>query len=400
VKEDQFEQSIKEALIKAGTPALKNEKKLEEKLILFIRSKKEKEDVSMKKHEHSSIGAGKLLTWSLAGAMAICLIASIIILPHKSTFVKPNPPLSGSSESDKAVGISEPERVNRLLSNDGTYVAVNANVVIPQAEYPLHTYKADYLEYDKDLIRKALLGNSTTVREDNYFEYTVGKRTSYLSFGSDKLTGFFEYGLEQGIVAYEPVPSAKHAAGCITTPEQALETANEMHKKLGFENFVLEKSEVVTIKYLDNRIEATGWGAYRITYVQKADGLSLGGAANILRFIINDKGIIEAFCSGYQLNEREAINSIMSLDSALNLVEEQLPSLWFPRSLNITKISLEYILYEDKGEIFSAPCWRLFSGRSIFDEFGLQKPDAGIGIDDLCVNAVTGQIFPYKPVAD
>ncbi len=287
---------------------------------------------------------------------------------------------------------SEPQKhIGKSIIGNKKAVEIDADVIIEGNIKNLKVYTASVKHFS----------------EKKLFEVLYGENGFY--FGDKNKTGMFT--TELGALTFDVNIDIENnsnlnskgtdfADGCDYSYSDAKKLADMFTKKYNVENFCFK----------EGRIEKSfspfygNWrsGFYIFNYVQYADGFAIETAtsdvdssvASNLIIKMDNEGIVGLNIFGLDLTEKEALNgNIISVESAIDIIEKNIDGLWLSEFAPIIEIRLEYILCKNVNNSHElVPCWHFCIDQSELKTLDIQTQREN-DTNDLCINAVTGEFY-------
>ncbi|MBQ3044757.1 MAG: hypothetical protein IJD49_02275 [Clostridia bacterium] len=293
-------------------------------------------------------------------------------------------------ETRKNDGISY--HISKELRSGTKTVKIDADVVTEGNMNEMCIYEAKETIFSADEIWEIICGEDRLFKGDSERASVSYPDGSGINFGVS---------IDETSTKKELVSKGEgYAEGCEISYNDAKKIADKFLKRKEAEGFRFVKGEISDRRFYGRGYSETGF--YIFTYRQYADGFPLetvtsdvySGAASELSIYIDDRGIFYLRMCGLDLVKKKVLNGeIMTADEAVEAVKKSLSDLWLSEYAQVVEIRLEYMLDQtDNGSLELVPCWHF-----CIDETELKKMSVDIqrenDTNDLCVNAVTGEMF-------
>ncbi len=291
------------------------------------------------------------------------------------------------------------KHINSEIKSNKKTIKINADVIIEGNVNDLCIYRAEYAEQSIERIETLLYG------KNGYFQAKNERKGAVMPILSPRGTGI-NFETESKAIAYDKYLESKiqqalkekQNACCEISYSDARKIADSFLVEGGFDNYCFNKGDIIPVSSQGGRKIS---GYYDFQYYQYVDGFSLetvspdvyNGVASDLNIRVDDDGIVGLRVCGLNLYDKQELNGIMTVEEAIDLIENQLSELWLSEYAPIVEIRLEYLLDElDNGSMVLVPCWHFCIDET---ELKIQPIDIQRENDtnDLCVNAVTGEFY-------
>lgn len=329
---------------------------------------------------------------------AVCVLA-VLVGVLSANFIKNTPDASKKTDTVTVLVAYETRRnsesskhITKTISGNGKEIKIDADVIIEGNAGDMCIYSADDTVFYEEELKKALYeGEKLYWGEEKraYIGYPTG---SGITFNvSEKSGNISDFSKGDG-----------YARGCEMSYVQAKETADKFVLKSGKSNFRFVEGNISDTFSAGRGYSSTGAGFYSFKYLQYIDGFPLetvtsnvySGVASLLDIFINDEGITYLRMCGLDLTKKEEFNgNIMSVENAIEKIENNLSDLWLSEYAPIVEIRLEYMLDSaENGELELAPCWHFCIDQTKIKFLSTEEQRKN-DTNDLCINAVTGEMF-------
>lgn len=250
--------------------------------------------------------------------------------------------ISNSNDKLKDSFTNLPKMVTKTYCGKEKTINYNATVNIDSFETKnLCSYKLINREVSDDILKKVsevYFGDKSNelIYNDKLPGYILGDSTNLNSdyFILQKVkTRILLSGQYKNLCPYESnIYSINKDLNLNYTREMATLTCEEFAADIGLSDYVLD--------YVNAYGKTIGTPYYGVNLVMKKDGLPVVSNSSITRssFYVVNEGIYTINCSLFDLEKMDAVSKIISLDSAISILESE-----------IDKISIHY----EKGSIFS-----------------------------------------------
>ncbi len=308
---------------------------------------------------------------------------------------------SVSNKSESSVNIpvayetklqSEPQKhIGKSINGNKKAVKIDADVIIEGNINNLKVYTASVNHFSEKALFEVLYG-------ENGFYFGDKNKSGMFTTELGSLTFDVNIDIEKNGNCNSK--GTDYADGCDYSYSDAKNLADKFIKKYNVENYCFK----------EGRIEKSfspfygNWrsGFYIFNYVQYVDGFAVetvtsdvdSSVASDLTIKMDNEGIVGLNIFGLDLTEKEALNgNIISVESAIDIIEKNIDDLWLSEFAPIIEIRLEYILCKNVDKSHElVPCWHFCIDQSELKKLDIQTQREN-DTNDLCVNAVTGEIY-------
>ncbi|MCE5342950.1 MAG: hypothetical protein LLF96_05085 [Eubacteriales bacterium] len=309
---------------------------------------------------------------------------------------------------------------------------LNADVVLPDENVPLYVFSTDYASADDSKWREMFFGDANAAVVDELAGMSVAeleeqiiydKAREHMYTSGEVFTRYVAYDarlfVEYHYKVYTPmwdmVKVDAQAVDLKTTPEEAKALAqawiSRLAQTIGWDGFVLNQCYTFPIMipvYEADNVDQVRTEFYMVEFGRVLDGKQIAIdtvlgqnsveadiTGDVMQLFIDDDGIFNVcgFCRSYTKGEAYPLS--ISLDDAINIVEENMDyvsAFSDDATFDITEIGLYYRLVQASdissrdvyAQTQARPAWRFAStiNRNMNNEFV------------IFVDAMTGEILP------
>lgn len=288
--------------------------------------------------------------------------------------------------------VESSKHIEKTLSSGVKKIKIDADVIIEGKAGDMCIYSADdTFFYEEELKKAVFVGEKLYWGEENraFIGYPTG---SGITFNVS----------EKGGETARFLKGEGYARGCETSYVRAKETADRFILKMGKNNFKFVEGNILDTYTFGKGYSSTGTGFYSFKYLQYVDGFPLetvtsnvyNGVASLLDIFVNDEGVTYLRMCGLDLVKKKELNGkIISVETAIELIEKNLSDLWLSEYAPIVEIRLEYMLdCAENGEMELVPCWHFCIDQTDIKFLSTEEQRRN-DTNDLCINAVTGEMF-------
>ena len=282
--------------------------------------------------------------------------------------------------------------ISKKLLNGKKNIPMDAEIIIEGNVNDMCIYEAKETIFSADEMWEIICGEDSLFKGDLKDASVMFPDGSGINFGVS---------LDKKSKEKELISRGEgYAEGCDLSYNDAKKIADEFLKRKNAEQFYFIKGEIADRKFYGSGYSNTGFYIFR--YCQYTDGFPVqtvtsdvySGVSSELSIYVDDNGIFYLRMCGLDITEKKRLNGeLMTVDEAIEIVENSLSDLWLSEYAPIVEIRLEYMLDQlADGTLELVPCWHF-----CIDETELKKMSVDIqkenDTNDLCVNAVTGEMF-------
>lgn len=283
------------------------------------------------------------------------------------------------------------KHIGKQIKTKKGFIEIDADVIIEGNIKDLKIYSASVKRFSVESLMGILYGENGLYYGDKsnsgIFTTELGGMTFDVSIDLDKKTKRISNGSD-------------YAEGCSFSYADARLIADAFSEKNNMKDFIFK----------EGRIEKSfspfygNWrsGFYIFDYVQYADGFLVetvssdveSSVASGLTVKIDDEGIVGLNMFGLDLIEKKSVyDDVVTVETAINIIENNIENLWLSEYAPIVEIRLEYILDKnDDNSLELVPCWHFCIDQSELKTLDIQTQREN-DTNDLCVNAITGEIY-------
>lgn len=315
---------------------------------------------------------------------------------------------------------AESTYVNEMLESPFLALKLDAEVEIVPEGTPMTIYTTDYPPIDEQSWADMFLPKPADMREavqikGKIFSMDQGEISAKYFFDEARLWILYQAGKES-FHAWDVAQTNQQAGGMTTTPEQAIEMAQDwidcLERTLGWNGYVLNgcytmPTEEEWILSLEKDVDAFS-GGYVVEYRKDLDGYPV--AYDISPYLDNTKAIIygdsiqmdvdedgiwrvTGYCRCYKPKETQSLQ--ISLDEAIAILKENMDYVaCYPTEMPcvISEIGLCYRLVQvlpvsDENaavQTVARPAWRFASRINRFEST----------VFFMFIDAITGEVLP------
>jgi hypothetical protein len=290
-------------------------------------------------------------------------------------------PAEQTQENIGEILSSTPQEIKKQYSTENTVINIDAEVMVPKVEQ-IYTGKIKWLETaDTDaILQKILTDDQSGQSADNYTLSIASEIPGALYYENRTISEMYPDNVE---------PAESEKPEISITSEEAIAAVEDLLSLMGVGEYSTESPHL----QINHGGERDGAGLYRLWIAPKIYGVPLyldifesGGFAVNGQAYVSDDGV--ALVTGQLCVEAydvEEVQTIISLEQAMDVLEQSLDLYVSGKPDNkVQTIALRYLTkVTEDGPVF-VPCWC----------FEYEKMDLSVENEgqDICINAVTGQI--------